>query len=298
MWIANTFLNTNWRNNKNGILSTFLPFFNSAPPGAVRLHGQGHHHGHGHDRGNKSALSSTTANHHHKKPLDPEVIEQKKREAELTNASTIGTALMVTNSYRAIVMLWICVGLYPILIGLNSTLFNPVAFSMTKQMQGTNMLANNTSDETCEFLQDSTWSWITSVTPPNYPQPSHEPSLLKLELEPIRCRFQYGLLSIGDFCHDALSGTVIGYGNNTTLALTNVSNDRTETLKDICEYWKNLTGDEASSIARSGGLRAGSVLTYMNTTEALLYYELRDDVRPENFTVKAMFDVSSTVRIA
>jgi len=58
---------------------------------------------------------------HKKEALDPANTAQETKDAALTNASNIGTALMSTNSYRALVIAWV-VGLFPVVLSIASKL--------------------------------------------------------------------------------------------------------------------------------------------------------------------------------
>lgn len=75
MWINNTFVLGRWTSSTGGLLSgVFIP-------------------------------ARIAPNHTTSKETDKSNVDQKGRENSLTNASTIGTALMVTNSHRALMML-------------------------------------------------------------------------------------------------------------------------------------------------------------------------------------------------
>jgi len=263
MWISNTFINMNWRG-KNGMLSSILPFLNS-PSSSDRM----------------SLLS--------KKSLDPDTVEQKKKEVTLTNASTIGTALMVTNSYRAVAILWVIVGLYPIIIGLTPTLYNPVSYRMTQQMQGTNLVANDTSQNTCLYLQESTWAWLSALTPPDFPD-YHQPYVLTLSIEPLRCVFQ------------EVPGDTVDFLCNHSDAVSEFASEinlkRSLFVKRICSFWESLNGTTDSDIARSAGMRAGSLLTYSASQPWWLTNATTGETDPDVFAVDTRLDASNTVATA
>ncbi len=162
MWITNTFINMKWRVKRSGLFSMLIPSLGS------RTY---------HDR--KSLA--------HHDQLDDEKREEKIKELTLINASNIGTALMVTNSYRALITLWAITGLFPVLISLSSSAINALGLEMTQQLQSINLLANDTSDSTCEFLLSSINSWTRSVSSIHYGNMIENAFLLSVDVQPYRC---------------------------------------------------------------------------------------------------------------
>ena len=132
MWITNTFINMKWKSKQSGFLS------NIVPP-SIR-------------RSSSSIQDRVSSTDIKKKALDPANTAQETKDAALTNASNIGTALMSTNSYRALVIAWVIVGLFPVVLSIASKLKNETDASMTSQLQATNLLASDTSPETCEVF--------------------------------------------------------------------------------------------------------------------------------------------------
>jgi hypothetical protein len=89
--------------------------------------------------------------------------EQKERDAALISASNIGTALMVTNSYRALMILCAIMGLFPMISLIHyEGVTNSVATEMVKQLQATNLLVTVENSENCDFLVNSVEAWIGS----------------------------------------------------------------------------------------------------------------------------------------
>ena len=117
-------------------------------------------------------------------------VEAKAREAALINASNIGTALMVTNSYRALMILCAITGFFPMipLIYLRGVT-NPVTTDMIEQLQATNILATNETDEACRFFADSVHAWVDSWDGWNKPLITSESTefLVSLAIHPSRC---------------------------------------------------------------------------------------------------------------
>ena len=119
------------------------------------------------------------------------VEEQKIRDAALIGASNIGTALMVTNSYRALSILCAILVFFPMidLIYLKGVI-NPVATEMVQQLQGTNLIVNTEDSANCEFLARSIDSWMDSLSPRNFDIISARSSndfLVSVAVEPSRC---------------------------------------------------------------------------------------------------------------
>jgi hypothetical protein len=114
----------------------------------------------------------------------------KAREAALVNASNIGTALMVTNSYRTLLILCAIMGLFPMisLIHLQGVT-NPVASAMINQLQATNAMAVNEDVETCDFLVDSVETWVKSWDSRQHRLATSKTDkfLVSLVIQPARC---------------------------------------------------------------------------------------------------------------
>lgn len=162
MWITNTFINMKWRVKRTGLFSMLIPSLGS------RTY---------HDR--KSLA--------YRDKLDDEKREEKIKELTLINASNIGTALMVTNSYRALTILWAITGLFPVLISLSNSAMNALGHEMTQQLQSVNVLANDTSDLTCNFLLSGINAWTRSVSHLHYGNEVEDPFLLTVDVQPYRC---------------------------------------------------------------------------------------------------------------
>jgi hypothetical protein len=116
--------------------------------------------------------------------------EQKERDAALISASNIGTALMATNSYRALMMFCAIMGVFPMiaLIYLEGVT-NPVAAEMVKQLQGTNLLVTEENSENCDFLVNSVDTWIDSFASRNQDLIASGDShfVVSLAIRPARC---------------------------------------------------------------------------------------------------------------
>jgi hypothetical protein len=235
---------------------------------------------------NKNDRKSLLLSKQHKGAESP---EEKIRDLTLTNASNIGTALMVTNSYRVLAILWAITGLFPIFVSLSSTSINALAKEMTEQLQEINLVANDTSNETCVFLHTSVSAWTKGVTSPKYMyQTNHrphyekrdfdEPFLLTLDLQPYRCNFEPKTFANMYNCTDTVDPE----------------------LRDACETWDSLRLENSTEgVADAQGVREGSVLEFTRVNLANLTNvtsaEMTDKVE---FSVQARFDHSYLVATA
>jgi hypothetical protein len=128
-------------------------------------------------------------------------MEQRQRNVALINASNIGTALMVTNSYRALTILVMILGILPMitLIYFNGVV-NTVTTEMVGQLQGTNLLLTFENETSCEFLVDSVDAWASAWYARDYDliTSQTEDFLVALVLKPARCRKQFESLTVGN----------------------------------------------------------------------------------------------------
>jgi hypothetical protein len=131
--------------------------------------------------------------------------QQKEGVSSLIDVSNIGTALMVTNSYRSLTILCIIMGVFP-MIGLIAFhgVANPVGTDMTRQLQGTNLLAgNNATAATCDFLESSVRTWMKSwaVMDKSLLTSSTDNFLLGLVISPSRCAENFAALGLVDYTY-------------------------------------------------------------------------------------------------
>ena len=108
----------------------------------------------------------------------------------LTSASTIGTALMVTNSYRALATIWVVLGLFP-LVFTPHKYSNQAPDALTEQLQVTySMLLDQPLEEvgSCEFWNATVLSWVRAVAAPDVHEDSLDPYLLSLHVDPPECQ--------------------------------------------------------------------------------------------------------------
>ena len=127
-------------------------------------------------------------------------LEQKQRNNALINASNIGTALMVTNSYRALAILVIIIGVLPMitLISFND-MANSVTADMVGHLQAANVLATVENPENCEFLIGAVESWVRSWYARDHSLITSETDhfLVNLVVRPARCQEGFEAMEVG-----------------------------------------------------------------------------------------------------
>lgn len=118
-------------------------------------------------------------------------LTSSEEDQRLKNAATIGTALMVVNSQRALLLLTSIVLVLPMLGSLS--LQNLVSYNMVDLLQAQNLAAPSSSEEDCSYLKTSVQSWLRMATTP---QPSsrfanvEDTFVLWAQILPVRCDFQ------------------------------------------------------------------------------------------------------------
>jgi hypothetical protein len=203
--------------------------------------------------------------------------DSKKRESVLTNASNIGTALMVTNSYRVLIMLCAIVGLFPVLASVYSkTTINRISTQMTEQLQATNLLVTDNSNTSCIFLTQSIVSWVSGLTPSESRalfSTNNNVYLLSLKMSPGHCD---AWLDGGLRNHTAEGGGnvlshicrhVAADALNDVMLLDDLDRETLAFIKKHCETWTwtgNLTDEE--EIAEYSDIRPGAVSVVQSST--------------------------------
>jgi hypothetical protein len=260
MWITNSFMNTKYRMKRGGFLSTFIPSF-----GARNSHER------------KSLLI--------KDDIGKEAKDEKVRELTLTNASNIGTALIVTNSYRALILLWTILGLFPLIMTLSSTMRNRSAQDMTVQLQSTNLIASDTSDETCLFLQHSLSAWVKALSSTSHGDAEYnDPFLLSLVMTPYRC---------------GLTETKDANGFACDLDLPKAVELSDPFLENACQRWSfNDTDWSNDQFANAHGRRVGSISLFEVSDFGNFTVVDSGSTSETEFSVLARFDLTETIRLA
>lgn len=204
-------------------------------------------------------------------------VERKQKEAELTSAATIGTALMATNSHRTLASVWVIVGLFPLVIALCGVFGNHVAEQMTDQLQQINLLASDTSNETCDYLNSSVDSWLHAVISREVLGKS-QPFLLTLEMNPPRCGLTGLTFTNSEHCEREMD-----------------HND------DACDLWNDLTFTNVTTgeVAEKSGIREGSIIEYNVANENVTWFPFGPaSPGTSTFSVHTRFDMTASVRTA
>lgn len=191
-------------------------------------------------------------------------MEQRQRNVALINASNIGTALMVTNSYRALTILVMILGVFPMITLISfSGVVNSVPSEMIGQLQGTNLLVTIESESSCIFLVDSVEAWATSWYPREYDliTSSTEDFLLALVLQPARCQEQFESLAVGNlkFLQMPCSKVEARYD----MPLQDIEDSYGECIVGALE---GTRGGDLRSVAQNFGLRSGNVQTEQSSS--------------------------------
>ena len=207
-------------------------------------------------------------------------------DANLTNASHIGTALMATNSYRALGSAWVIMGLLPVVFFLASTLKNDFAYKMTDQLQAINLVASDISSATCSFLFYSTSAWLSAVVSATHSNPQN-PYLLFVDVRPYRCLFNGSNLTHIRLCQimDAYLG------------------DQLEgPTEDYCTSSSQLadSSDSIEAFSDATGIREGSMFEISLSTESMLTVTQQNGSiitdHMTTFSVTTRFDQTSSIR--
>jgi hypothetical protein len=257
MWITRTFIDMTWRTQPESIVSNIIP------PSV--------HH--------SSMLQSPRGDRTIDSFTKDSLRKKGATATTLTNASNIGTALMAINSYRALAIVCLVIGLFPMLFSLTTLLVNPLADQMTRQLQAVNLVAADTSNATCAFLKRSIEAWLIAVGTHGGSDDSY---LLTLDLRPIRC----GNIGVNAF---------------TNAALCRTWND---TAPDICDQWSTFEyGDTNAEIANASGIREGSIEVLEQNMTANLTWISPDDgsvavVESTEFSVLTRFNHSMSIQAA
>ena len=274
MWITNTFLMG--RKHEGGWLSIFfpprasnkkqvLPTLKRQDSSATETGADGMKGSRG--GGDSPKGGDQEQDHHH---------SHDSKDETLTNASNIGTALMVTNSYRAISLLWVITGVFPVIVfSMNSVLINNVALAMTEQIQGTNVIAQDESQETCDFLVDSVYSWVMAVVAPDVDDEPDESYLITLDIQPYRCN-----VTSATTCRERFAGGL------------------TEDAHRLCETRRELANKTKAQMADTLGVRVGSIVEYESDQRELPLVLRNLTEINANYSATACFDKSFSIKIA
>ena len=191
------------------------------------------------------------------------VVDQQAKEEALINASNIGTALLVTNTHRTLMILCAIVGLFPLLTTIQTNGgTNRVGEEMAKQLQmTTDTFQNASSPEECAFVHDSLVSWVLGITPGTKLEARQSSNnddgvfvLMARVDQPTGC-----LSFLQDYNGVLTSYVCEAYADD----LATKDNDRgVDRLRDRCNVWLNTTDLTTNEeLAESAGIRTGAIET-------------------------------------
>lgn len=255
MWISKTATDQNGaKKQMSGFLANFIP------PGSV--------------------LGNSRSPSYEKRRRSDNAPEFQCKENALVNASNIGNALMIINSYRTLAIMWAITGLFPLFQCLMSSLRNVSGLEMTNNLQAINLIVTDTTKESCEFLIGSTTSWVAALVAQNYGD-LDSPSLLALQISPPRCGLDAPTTVLPILC-DPLEGFYNESGR----------------VRQTCDTYE-LTNEHENpdDLASFLGIRVGSITAYTKTA----YSNFTDSDTNSSFlttySVETSFDQSFSIQI-
>ena len=241
-----------------------------------------------------------------------EMIEANQREDAKKKASNIGTALMVVNSYRALLILCCITGLFPMLFNIsqevgkerstNEMVVNPAGYESVRYLQTINLQvptdAQADDDDGgfhCNYLRSSVAAWINSLDPyyANYfgkkKKGEDYISLLSVSIRPARCYAQF-------------NGTMIDHLKFHVNASCPLWSDISGQYDSGCIFGNaiNITFRERTKhdIAEKLNIRGGSIETYTDPQHqrALMKYKpVLTSTNTNTYEVSASFNYTYTV---
>lgn len=194
---------------------------------------------------------------------------------KLVNAANIGTALMIINSERGLIITMAIVGILPLIGSLNyQGGSNPVALKMTRMLQETNANVTSNTTESCAYMERAVRAWLFAMIGVHSSVDFSYVYVMRLEILPVRCAFQ------GD------NGAVTAQLCNGTDIFQDTN------MKELCHIW-NITGetynlDVAAALA---GLRQDVVTREFITKNVSMNGVLQP------FSVEVFFNQNETVRL-
>lgn len=200
--------------------------------------------------------------------------QAKRADKRLSKAATIGTALMVVNSHRAMILIVTIVSILPVIFFAaphGST--NPASYKSVELLQANNLLVTSIDDVSCQYLETAINAWVASLAKANVDSNDYRGSertathLLWAQLLPARC----------------------GIRDDGVITLCSPGFD-----SDKCNDWGSAPADEVSvdSIAQRLGLRTGVIASH--SVQETINLNGNKTV----FSVSAMFNEGHSVAYA
>jgi class 3 adenylate cyclase len=228
------------------------------------------------------------------------VIEAEEKDMGLTNAANIGTALMVINSHRALIILWAIMGCLPLftVINVNGNA-NLISVNMVNQLQAINQIVTEVGNpDGCDFLTTSIYAWATGIVAGNHANldnNEYTPYVLYLWMEPRRCPFS---LVNGNLTESDETATSVLCSLFESIDPDLLTEQEANIIKTVCTVWgngeQNATSEELASKA---GIRVGAIQDVYFSTLGNLTLE-DGTVNETIYSVAAKFNQTTTVGTA
>lgn len=172
-----------------------------------------------------------------------------EEDQDLKEAAKVGTALMVVNSHRALLLLTAIVAVFPIIIATYQT--NPVASESIDLLYQNNIQVPGNSTEECAYLQTAIRAWLAStpILQTDYFYKENVP-LLWAQVLPVRCSFQ----------------------RDDGVITQCPTNDFSEYHDDTCDVWsrgpENATDATPEYFAELLDIRLGGITVFEETNDS------------------------------
>jgi hypothetical protein len=204
-----------------------------------------------------------------------------EEDQRLKNAATIGTALMVVNSQRALILMVLVVIILPLLQAINQQ--NLVSDNLTSLLQNNNMVALSGITD-CEYLELTVESWLNMAAVPQPPSALESIDftfVLWAQVLPVRCPFQKE------------TGVI-------TSCMGRLSKYRDMPVNQhVCDIWDTYSPSSASEatpayFANVLNLRQGGIVTKFGTALG----ETENIEALSSFNVTVVYNENPTISLA
>jgi hypothetical protein len=213
-------------------------------------------------------------------------VQRKQRGADVITASNIGTALMVTNSYRSLTMLCLVMGIFPMIsLIYYQGVVNPVGYELVDYLQGINLQVTLEDSTNCAYLAESVVSWVESFALRNTSSVTAGTNafLLGLAIKPARCVSYFTNLTVGgivfypnlcprwnsDGAELCILGRLHGIVGNTSLeAVSSTLGIRVGNIVTEVSAAVNRTFTTSDGFMGETSFAASAAFNYTHSTEA------------------------------
>eukprot|EP00549_Striatella_unipunctata_P021916 CAMPEP_0118717148 /NCGR_PEP_ID=MMETSP0800-20121206/27951_1 /TAXON_ID=210618 ORGANISM="Striatella unipunctata, Strain CCMP2910" /NCGR_SAMPLE_ID=MMETSP0800 /ASSEMBLY_ACC=CAM_ASM_000638 /LENGTH=1321 /DNA_ID=CAMNT_0006623759 /DNA_START=80 /DNA_END=4045 /DNA_ORIENTATION=- len=200
-----------------------------------------------------------------------------QEDTRLRKAATIGTALMVINSNRAMMIMIATFGFLPLLGTIRKHGgANLLSVRMTKSLQAINVATGRASKANCTFLEQSVQSWLTTNSHVQVKYPLRRDLstayVLWAQVLPIRCPFQQNMTD----------GVITRCPDGSPLS--------------ACEIWNQVPAENPGQyIQRELNLRAGVLVEKQLVAKQVGFIDSEGRGRKGDFSVTVYFNDDHTI---